>query len=217
VEEEQEPFEVELRISADGYREGRATIPYPRGRRTGRVQIGLEPIAAPEMGTTIVQVVDAWGRPVDLPVHFLLIAVGQPDARPEAFRAEPEGPGTYRLIAPEGRWNLRVWPRQHLGTEIEWRGELQSWSGREGALRCALPPFGTLHIRRTNFPEDSEAWVVDVESADGSSGMMSLVETRGIRFAVEPGDWKVGVGGLPEAERRTVTVRPGEEMVVEIE
>ncbi|MHC4340474.1 MAG: hypothetical protein ACYSX0_09725 [Planctomycetota bacterium] len=210
----EEVSEVEVRVTADGYRDGAETISFARWQRRGWIQLGLEPIAAPELGTTIVEVVDAWGRRVDLPVSFRLTATGPSDAKPGAFKVEPEGPGSYRLHAPEGRWSLRVWPSASLGLSIEWRGEVPFWSGRENALRCALPPFGTLHIRRTTFPEGSKAWVVGVESADGSASLLSQVETQGIRVAVEPGDWRVEITGLPETETRMVTVRPGEEVVV---
>jgi hypothetical protein len=147
-------------------------------------------------------------------MSFRLTAMGSSDARPKAFKVEPEGPGTYRLLAPEGRWILRVRPRTYMGSAVEWQGEVRVWSGREGALRCALPPFGTLHIRRTTFPKGSKAWIVGVESADGSVSLHSQVESQGIRVAVEPGDWKVEITGWPATDSRMVTVRPGEEVAV---
>ena len=212
--EDEEDFEVEALVSANGYREGRETLRFPRGTRRGSLRIGLEPIAALELGTTIVEVVDAWGRRVDLPMSFRLTASGPSEAEPEAYRAESEGEGVYRLLAPEGRWSLRVWPRRSLGAELEWRGELRVWSGREGTLTCSLPPHGTLRVRRATFPEGSKPWILGVDSADGSKSLLSQVEHQEIRVVVGPGEWDVEITGSPTPGVRRVTVRPGEEITV---
>jgi len=203
AEETEHGFEAAVSVAAPGYLTRKKLILFPRGTRRRQVSFQLETPPARGFASVLLEVVDSWGKPVDLALLFRTDPAS-------GLAVTPEGPGLYRLRAPPGKRTLRVAPRLRLGRTLEWTGSPEWREGHEALVRCELPAFGIVRVRRPASAGEKKPWLVAADADDGNGGGVFQIEEDEVRFAVVAGLWHFG----PEGARRTVTVRPGAEVDV---
>lgn len=213
----EEGFDATLKVSAAGYRAAERVLPFPRGTRRVSADFQLEPVEAEDLAVIRLEVTDTRGRLVEEELSCTLSALNDPELDPTAKEFRPVAPGVFELRAQAGAWSVTLQPRRRMGEPLAWSGAVEL--GRDERVRCALPPFGVVRLRCAG----AGSWIAVAQSTDGKRSCSWQVETREVRLAAPPGEWRVGGGPGdvridPGGEGlRTVLVLDGVETVVDLE
>ena len=212
-----EGYEVELSLLADGYLPKQVTAAFARGTIHKWLDVVLEPVEAPRLGTALLEVVDTKGNPVGFALTVRVRDEADRDLPPSAFRVEELGRGRLRLSAPPGRWSVRVSPRDGVGWSVGWSGELAIPVDGEAAIACRFPPFGIVRVKRASFTEGSPTRILAVESEEGRSSGMYSMKGAEMQCVLPPGAWTIRLEGARHPSRRSVAVENGVETAIEFD
>lgn len=211
----EEGFEATVEVRAAGYARAERVVAFPRGTRRAVADFLLDPVEAEKLALLRFEVTDTRGRLVETELCCAVAAVDATERQPIEREFRAVGPGLFELRAPSGPWSITILPRWAMGAPLAWSGTVEL--GRDERVRCTLPPFGIVRLRRAAVG----SWLACAETADGNRSYLWQVDTRELLLAAAPGEWRVG-GGAGAARNlreglRAIVVFDGTETVVELD
>jgi hypothetical protein len=207
-------FTVEITITAPGYAPYRETVAYDRDERGKYVEPRMRALAPVPIGVVLLEVVDAAGLPVGHPAALGMVRpedawIDLPDSAVEDL---PEG--RFRVKAATGPWRAYVRLRWVLGDDIAWSGRVVVEAGPERKVRCPLPPFGTIRVRRTRLEGGA---TLTAHAPDLRHRVERSFDRQEMVLAASPGTaWILRMEDAPEHTARRVTVVEGSEVVIDL-